>query len=76
MVRAINTAPKGFKGPNYEKLRTDLLQKEKELVEDILAPIRASWSSSGVSIVSAGWTDTRRRPLINIIAISPIEQCF
>ena len=76
LVRAINIAPAGYKGPNYEKIQTDLLKKEKELVEDILAPIRASWGSSGVTIVSDGWTDTRRRPLINIIATSPKGAMF
>ena len=76
MVRAINTAPKGFKRPNYEKVRTDLLKKEKELLEDVLSPIRSSWGSSGVTIVSDGWTDTRRRPLINIIATSPKGAMF
>ena len=75
-MRAINTAPKRFKGPNYEKLRTNLLKKEKALVEDILRPLRASWSSSGVTFVSDGWTDTRRRPLINIIANSPKGAMF
>ena len=45
-------------------------------MEDILASVRASWSSFGVSIVSDGWTDTRRRPLINIIAISPKGAMF
>eukprot|EP00253_Pinus_taeda_P004206 PITA_04206 len=76
MIRAINKAPQGYKGPNYEKVRTQLLKNEKELVEDILAPIRSSWSSSGVTIVSDGWTDTRRRPLINIIATSPKGAMF
>eukprot|EP00253_Pinus_taeda_P002383 PITA_02383 len=71
MIRSINKAPQGYEGPNYEKVRTQLLKNEKELVEDILAPIRSSWSSSGVTIVSDGWTDTRRRLLINIIATSP-----
>jgi hypothetical protein len=52
MVRTINLAPQGFKGPNYEKLQFDLLKKEKDLVEDILAPICASWSSLGVTIIS------------------------
>ena len=76
MVRAINTTPQGFKGPNYEKIQTVLLKKEKELVEDVLAPIRSSWHSFGVNIVSDGWTDTRHRPLINIIATSPKGAMF
>ena len=76
LVRAINTAPAGYKGPNYEKVQTDLLKKEKGLVEDILAPIRASWGSSGFTVVSNGWIDTRHRPLINIIATSPKGAMF
>ena len=45
-------------------------------MEDVLAPIRASWGSSRVTIVSDGWTDTRCRPLINIIATSPKGAMF
>ena len=39
-------------------------------MEDVLASIHSSWHSSGVNIVSDGWTDTKHRPLINIIATS------
>ena len=47
-------------------------------MEDVLVvtSIRASWGSSGVTIVSDGWTDTRRRPLINIIATLPKGAMF
>ena len=76
MVREINKAPQGLKGPNYKKIQTVLLKKEKELVEDVLAPIRSSWHSSRVNIVSDGWTNTRHRPLINIIATSPKGAMF
>ena len=76
MVRAINIAPQGFKGPNYEKLRTVLLKKEGLLIEDVLRPIQNSWANSGVSIILDGWTDTRRRPLINIIASLPVGTMF
>jgi len=76
MIRAINKAPQGYKGSNYEKVRTQLLKNEKDRVEDILAPIHSSWNISGVTIVSNGWTDIRRRPLINIIATSPKGAMF
>jgi hypothetical protein len=66
-MRAINTAPQGFKGPNDEKLITFLLKKERKLLEDVL-PICISWSSLGVSIISDRCTDTRCRLLINVIA--------
>jgi hypothetical protein len=76
LVRAINKAPQGYKGPNYEKVRTILLKKERQLLDDVLKPIRSSWGSTGVSIISDGWTDTRRRPLINVIASSPKGAMF
>jgi hypothetical protein len=71
LVRAINTTPQGFKGPNYEKIRTILLKKERLLLEDVLKPICISWGNIGVSSISDGWTDTRWMPLINVIASSP-----
>jgi hypothetical protein len=76
MVKEINEAPRGFKGPNYEKLRTVLLQKEKASIHDILKPVRSSWTSTGVSIISNAWTDTKRRPLVNVIASSPTGAMF
>ena len=53
-----------------------MLKKERSLIEDVLKPVRNSWSSSGVSIISDGWTDTRRRPLVNLIASSPARAMF
>ena len=75
-MRVINTKPQGFKGPNYEKLRTVLLKKERLLLEDVLKPIRSSWNNTRVCIISDGWIDTRRRPLINIIASPPQGAMF
>jgi hypothetical protein len=51
-VRAINPTPQGFKGPNYEKLRTVLLKKERLLLDGVLKPICSSWGNIGVSIIS------------------------
>ena len=66
MIRAVNKAPQGYKGPNYEK----------DLVEDILSPIHSSQGSSGVTIVSDGWANTRHKPLIHITATSPKGEMF
>lgn len=76
MLKAVNEAPRGYKGPNFEKVRTTLLRKEKLIVEKILEPVRFNWSSNGVSIISDGWTDTANRPLINIIVMSPSGPYF
>jgi hypothetical protein len=76
MVKAINESLQDFKGPNYEKLRTMLLQKEKSLIHDILKPVHSSWTNTRVSIISDGWNDTKRRPLVNVIASSPARAMF
>ena len=71
MVRTIlERAPSGYVPPGSEKLRTTLLVKAKKEVDKILEPIRATWPSSGVSIVSDGWTDPARHPLINFMVSS------
>ena len=43
MIKAVNEAPKEFKSPGYEKIRTTLLSAQKLDLEAKLAPIRDSW---------------------------------
>ena len=62
--------------PGSENLRTTLLVKEKNEVDKILEPIRTTWPSSGVSIVSDGWTDPTCHPLINFMVSSQNGQVF
>ena len=35
-----------------------------------MKPIKDFWLENGVNIVSDGWSDPQRRPLINIMAVS------
>ncbi|XP_022040534.1 uncharacterized protein LOC110943081 [Helianthus annuus] len=67
---AVENKIEGYVPPNYNRLRTTMLQKEKENVHKLLEPIRLSWKEKGVSIVSDGWTDPTRKPLINFMATS------
>ncbi|XP_023929253.2 uncharacterized protein LOC112040599 [Quercus suber] len=60
----------GYVPLGYDALRTTLLQKERAHVERLLKPIKNFWLENGVSIVSDGWSDPQRRPLINIMAVS------
>jgi hypothetical protein len=46
------------------------------LIHDILKPVCNSWTSTGVSIIFDGWTDTKQRPLINVIASSSTGAMF
>jgi len=55
MVRdLVNTSPKGYTPPSYEKMRTKMLSKERAWVEARLHDIKYSWKEFGVSIVSDG----------------------
>lgn len=67
---------KGYTPPSYDRMRTSLLEAEKASIEICLKSIKASWGSRGVSIVSDGWTDITRRPLINFIAASDAGPVF
>ena len=60
----------GYLPLGYNTLRTTLLQKERAHVERLLKPIKDSWLKSNVSIVSDGWSDSQKRPLINIMVVS------
>uniref|UniRef100_A0A803NF28 BED-type domain-containing protein n=1 Tax=Chenopodium quinoa TaxID=63459 RepID=A0A803NF28_CHEQI len=73
---AANSNLSGYKPPRYNKLRTTLLCKEKENVDRLLQPIKATWKTKGVSIVSDGWSDPQRRPLINIMIASETGPMF
>jgi hypothetical protein len=39
-------------------------------VEQLLEPLKSTWGVKGVTIVSHGWSDFQRRPLINFIAVT------
>ncbi|MCO5559805.1 hypothetical protein L7F22_013409 [Adiantum nelumboides] len=70
MVSAIASFGKGYKAPNYEKIRTTLLNKEKGKFGGQLYGTESSWEHFGCSIVSYGGTDTTKRPLINFMVSS------
>jgi len=67
---AANRQIGGYVPPSYNKLRTTLLVQEKTHVESLLVSIKATWSTKGVSIVSDGWSDAQRRPLLNFLAVT------
>ncbi|CAA7040561.1 unnamed protein product [Microthlaspi erraticum] len=66
----------GYVPPGYNKLRTTLMDKEKAKVEKHLMVLKSTWKERGVSIVSDGWSDPTRKPLINFIATSANAPLF
>lgn len=73
---AANTPIAGYKPPGYNALRTTHLQKERANIERLLLPIKQTWNEKGLSIVSDGWGDPQRRPLINIMAVTESGNMF
>ncbi|KAL6509716.1 hypothetical protein OROGR_023026 [Orobanche gracilis] len=62
--------------PTYNALRTTLLQKERANVDRLLEAMKSTWKEKGVSIVSDGWSDSQRRPLINFMAVTELGPMF
>ena len=46
------------------------MQKERTNIEKLLKLIKDTWKEKGLSIVSDGWTDVQKRPLVNFMATS------
>jgi hypothetical protein len=65
-----------YKLPSLVSLRTTLLDKEKVLVAAELKSFMASARSSKATITSDGWSDTRNRPLLNLLMVTPKGEKF
>ncbi|XP_047306362.1 uncharacterized protein LOC124909763 [Impatiens glandulifera] len=74
-LAANNNIP-SYVPPCYNALRTTLLEKEREHIERLLEPIKTTWKEKGVTIVSDGWTDSQRRPLINFMVVTESGPMF
>ncbi|XP_061338275.1 uncharacterized protein LOC133285116 [Gastrolobium bilobum] len=59
----------GYRPPGYNLLRTTFLTQEKDNIDRLCIPSRSLCRSNGVSIVSDGWSDSQRRPIINFMAV-------
>ena len=59
----------GYQPLGYNNLKRTLLANEKRHVENLLQPIKNIWKEKGVSIVSDGWSDPQKRPLINFMVV-------
>jgi hypothetical protein len=65
-----------YKLPSLVFLRTTLLDKEKVSVAAELKSFMASVRSSKATITSDGWSDTRNRPLLNLLMVTPKGEKF
>ncbi|KAL0226197.1 hypothetical protein P9112_013521 [Eukaryota sp. TZLM1-RC] len=76
MVSAINKTDPSNIPPTVDSVSTHLLSS---LVEDISKTLQTfvdSLTRSGTTIVSDGWKDRRKRPLINLLSTAPKDVMF
>ena len=76
MVQAIAKAGPSYKPPSSFQLGKRHLDEEVKVVEDKLSCIKEKWKIYGCTIVSDGWSDTRNRPIINVLASSMFGLVF
>ncbi len=71
MLDAVASCGPGFKGPGYEDIWGHLLKNEVERVQQYLIEFKESWSKTGCTITSNGWTDQRSRTILNFLIACP-----
>ena len=78
MVVAISKAgyDEDWTGLSYHEMRTSKLEDEKMRIHKLLDPVRGGWEKYGFSILSDGWSDLKKRGLINIMVSSPLGTYF
>ena len=71
MLDAIAAIGPRYKGPTYYQLRVNLLKDAKKEVQLLVNSYREAWEKVGCTIMGDGWTDNRRRTLINFMVYCP-----
>ncbi len=76
-VVATTSFGESYPGPlSMDKLRTTILECEKQLYRDGLASVQESLQLIGATITNDGWSNVRRRPLLNLLVVSPKGEMF
>lgn len=67
----------GFTPPTYHHMRNQLLDKcHLNIKDEVQRLIISETVQSGCTIVSDGWSNVQRSPLINVKVVSPRGECF
>ncbi|KAM0041362.1 putative ribonuclease H-like superfamily [Helianthus debilis subsp. tardiflorus] len=67
MLRSVGNFGRGLKPPTMHELRTWILKEEVKTTTEMVNDIKATWKTTGVSLLSDGWSDMRNRSLINFL---------
>lgn len=70
MLEAVGRYGRNCKPPTPYALGTPLLNTEIKAIDDIRKRHEEAWIESGCTLMSDGWTDRRRRNIINFLVNS------
>ena len=76
MIDAVCAYGSGYKGPNFNQLRGPLLAKCVAETRNFVDGFRRTWRETGCTIMADGWTDRKRRTLINFLVYCPKGTIF
>ncbi|KAF7825683.1 zf-BED domain-containing protein/DUF659 domain-containing protein/Dimer_Tnp_hAT domain-containing protein [Senna tora] len=66
----------GFKPPTFHEVREKFLKQEVEETKNLIEEHKLDWKIKGCSIMSNGWTDKKRRSIVNFLVNSPKGTVF
>jgi hypothetical protein len=66
----------GFKPPSYHEVRVKYLDYYYGEISKVVAGYRSDWEKYGCTIMTDGWTDRKRRTIINFLIHSPKGTIF
>ncbi|XP_026436559.1 uncharacterized protein LOC113334542 [Papaver somniferum] len=76
MIYAIGEYGKAMPAPSYHQIRTNLFKEQLEEMNKFVDTFRVHWKRYGCSIMSDGWTDGKKRHLINFLVNCPKGSVF
>ena len=76
MCHLIGKYGMGFKPPSYHEIREKYLKQEMTRMDEMLEEHKAEWKKTGCTIMTDGWTDKKRRSIINFLVNSPKGTVF
>jgi hypothetical protein len=75
-IDGITAMGPGYKGPNFHALRGYYLAKAVDEVKIFVESYRETWKKTGCTLMVDGWTDQKRRTLINFLVYCPKGTIF
>ncbi|KAF0895482.1 hypothetical protein E2562_013580 [Oryza meyeriana var. granulata] len=76
MIDAIPSYGPGYKGSTSYEHRGPLLVRNAEETKNFVQGYRKIWKETGCTIMADGWTDTKKRTLINFLVYCPRGMVF